>query len=139
MRQAFILIETPGQSVYVDANVGVFSILLMTDCTVLLRLETEESKGGEGGDPGECGPVPEDRDRDGEGSPGREEGPVPGAESDLRPPAQLQRRDAVVSAEGQPLHHQQQPGARGHRRGRGPDAPFLPGTHPQGSDPLSHR
>lgn len=56
-----------------------------------LDLETEESKGGEGGDSGECGPLPEDREGSGQG-------PVRGA--DLRPPAQLQRRHEVLSAEG---------------------------------------
>lgn len=98
-------------------------------------LETEQSKGGEGRDPGECGQLPEGREGAGEGSPAPEESPVQGAETHLRPPAQLPRHE-VLSAEGQPLYRQPEPGVRGQRRGysssRGPDTTFISRAHPQG-------
>lgn len=102
-----------------------------------LGLETEESKGGEGRDSGECGPVPEDREGGGEG-------PVQGA--DLCPPAQLPGGHEVLPAEGQPLHSHQEPGVRGFRGGyssgfscasRAPYVPALTRAHPQGTDARS--
>lgn len=84
--------------------------ILPIDCIILL--ETEKSKGGEGRDSGECGELPAVRGGDGQGSPGHEQSPDPGAEADLRPPAQLPRRHEVLPAEGQPLHLQQEPGIR---------------------------
>lgn len=45
------------------------SLLLVEGPALLLSSETEEPEGGEGGDPGVCGGLPEDGQE--EGSPGR--------------------------------------------------------------------
>lgn len=107
-----------------------------------LLLETEEPKGGEGRDSGECGELSADREGGGEESPAHEESPVQAAEPDLRPPERLPRRHEVLSAEGQPLHSQQeQPGVRGERPRccsgssgalQAADTPFISRSHPQG-------
>lgn len=113
-------------------------------CTLVFVpcLESEESKGGEGRDLGQCGPLPEDKERGEEGSPGPEQR----AGTCMYPPAQLPWRHEGLPDEGQPLHSQQEPGVRGDLRGgsacfsrlsRTPDPPFIPRGHVQGADPLS--
>ncbi len=141
MLQAWFMIDDLWQNV-LTSNIRlllcIFSEWFELSC---LHLETEESEGGESRDSGECGEFPEDRQGGGEGSPGHEESPFQGAETELCPPTQLPWRHEVLSAEGQPLHSQQEPGVRRHRWGygsgfscasRAPDAPLL--SHPQGTD-----
>lgn len=129
---------------------GYYFILLVRGLfSYFLCVEAEESKGGEGRDSGERGPFPQDGEGGGQGSPGREEGPVQGAEAELcaPEPEQLPGRDEVLSAEGQPLHSQQEPpGVRGRRWGHGaglfsspPGAPLLSRAPPQGADVRSRR
>lgn len=79
---------------------------------LIIHLEHEESKGGKGRDPGECGALPQGREGTGEGSPGRG-----GGEADPRRSANLPGRHEVLSAEGQPLHRQQEQGDSGKQRG----------------------
>lgn len=137
-----LLKSDPGQNVRALLSNHYWKALV-SDWLSLLYLETEESKGGEGRDSGERGPFPEDGEGGGEGSAGREESLVQGAKTDLSPPAQLPWRHEVLSAEGQPLHSQQGPGAGRNPCGRGPvsstrtpDRLFLPRAHPQGTGAL---
>ena len=118
--------------IVIPGFLNVFSNLVANLYCGFLHLETEESKGGEGRDSGERGPLPEDR----EGW-GQSHVQEPGLQC---PPAQLPWRHEVLPATGQPLHSHQEPGGRGSRwrcssvfscAPRGADTRVLIRTHPQ--------
>lgn len=99
---------------------------------ILIGLEHEESKGGEGWDPGGRDPLPQGR----EGTPG---GSGEGDEPTLWRSAQLPWWHEVLPAEGQKLHLQSKPGADGEQSWSPgtPGASTVPGSTPPcpGPDP----
>lgn len=82
-----------------------FSICLTRVCSTLTA--AEEPKGGEGRDPGECGPVPADGPGGAAGNPTSEAGSVQAA--GVRPAARVPGGDALLPAEDQPVHGQRPP------------------------------